>query len=118
MPRSSEPSDHNVEPIFVGGRDAGEEKIGIVEVLEVNDFAEKEVGFVNGMNEQLGVDLLDLFGGNALLQVVYELLSDMQKLMLWVMGGFKGEKAGSLEMRTLSQKHFFVEGSRRKSHKK
>lgn len=47
----------------------GEEKIGIVEVLEVNDFAEKKVGFVNGTNEELGMDLLDLFGGNALLQV-------------------------------------------------
>nr|GMC65041.1 hypothetical protein Iba_chr02dCG10440 [Ipomoea batatas] len=54
LPRSSEPSDHNVEPILVGGRDVGEEKIGIVEVLEVNDFAEKKVGFVNGTNEELG----------------------------------------------------------------
>jgi hypothetical protein len=41
----------------------GEKKGGIGEVFEVNDFGEKEIGFVNGVDEHLRVYLLQLFDG-------------------------------------------------------
>jgi hypothetical protein len=48
----------------------GEERGGIGEVFEVNDFGEEEVGFVYGVYEHLGVDLFQLFGGYTLFQEV------------------------------------------------
>ena len=45
-----------------------EDKGGIVKVLEINKFREKEIGFVYGVYEHLSVDLLQGLGGNTLFQ--------------------------------------------------
>lgn len=46
-----------------------EKRGGVGEVFEVNGLGEKEIGFVvNGVYEHLGVDLLELFYGNAFFQ--------------------------------------------------
>ena len=49
---------HDIESVVIGLRDVGEKKGSIGEVFEANDFGEKEIGFVNGVDEHLGVYLL------------------------------------------------------------
>lgn len=53
----------------------GEEKGGIGEVFEVDDFGEKEIRFLYGVDEHLGMDFLQLFGGRTLFQEGQERLS-------------------------------------------
>lgn len=58
LPCRGKATDHDIESIIVGLRDLGKEKRSVGEVLEVNDFGEKEIWFLNGIDEHLGVDLL------------------------------------------------------------
>lgn len=62
MPCVGEATDHDIESVVVGMGDVREEKGGIGEVLEVDDFGEKEIRFAYGVDEHLGVYLLQLFG--------------------------------------------------------
>ena len=45
-----------------------EDKGGIVKVIEINKFREKEIGCGDGVYEHLSVDLLQGLGGNTLFQ--------------------------------------------------
>lgn len=65
----------------------GEEKGGIGEVFEVDDFGEKEIRFVYGVDEHLGVYLLQLFGGCTFFEEGQERLTQrffFLLLSLWV----------------------------------
>ena len=65
----------------------GEEKGGIGEVFEVDDFGEKEIRFVYGVDEHLGVYLSQLFGGYTFFQEGQERLAQRLfffLLSLWV----------------------------------
>lgn len=85
MPCVGEATDHDIESVVVGMGDVGEETGGIGEVLEVDDFKEKEIGFAYGVDEHLGMYLLQLFGRQAFSQerqkrfsqsLVFQLLHD------------------------------------------
>lgn len=58
LPCGGETTDHDIESIIIGLRNSGEEKGSVWKVFEINDFGEKEVWFLDGVYEQLGVDLL------------------------------------------------------------
>lgn len=73
VPGGGEAAEHDVESVGIGFGDLGEEGGGVREVLEVDEFGEEEVGFVDGVDEHLGVDLFELFDGEALFQEVQEL---------------------------------------------
>jgi hypothetical protein len=65
----------------------GEEKGGIGEVSEVYDFGEKEIRFVYGVNEHLGLYLLQLLGGYTFFQEGQERLTErflFSLFSLWV----------------------------------
>lgn len=93
MPCIGQATDHNIESVVVGLGDMGEEKGGIGEVSEVDDFGEKEIRFVYGVDEHLGVYLLQLFGGCTFFQEGQERLTErllFSFFSLWVVNVLVG----------------------------
>lgn len=76
---SSEGADHYIEGEVIGLGDLGEEEGGVGLVLELDEFGEEVVGVVEGVGEELG---MDLFQGVEGVAMVFEEGEDVMMMMM------------------------------------
>lgn len=53
FPCCGQGTDHNVEGIVIGIRDMGEEGGSIIEIFDINEPLEEEIGVLNGVDNHL-----------------------------------------------------------------
>uniref|UniRef100_A0A1J3FKE3 Uncharacterized protein n=1 Tax=Noccaea caerulescens TaxID=107243 RepID=A0A1J3FKE3_NOCCA len=68
MPRVGQPSDHEIERVVVWLFRRGEEKRGVTEVPKLDGLGNQKIGFVDGAQQHLGLNLSQLVDGNAFFQ--------------------------------------------------